>query len=159
LWELFLAEKLGFGWEEVHEIAEEMEHITSKKLIDRLDQFLDYPETDPHGDPIPDVQGRIPINHQVSLADLPLNVISIISNISNQSPDLLELLNQKNIRIGTRIEVKKKFSYDQSMEIKLRTQPSFTISGELARNLFVKSVDQVKPAGNKRKTIKRPNYE
>src|ERR1043166_5061225 len=60
LWEFFLVHKLGFGWEEVHEIAEELEHITSKKLIDRLEEYLDFPQADPHGDPIPDGQGRMP---------------------------------------------------------------------------------------------------
>src|ERR1700744_545986 len=71
LWEYFLVKKLQFGWEEVHEIAEELEHISSRKLIDRLDEFLDFPDTDPHGDPIPDSQGRFQVRNQVSLSDGP----------------------------------------------------------------------------------------
>ncbi len=138
LWEYFLVQKLGFGWEEVHEIAEELEHITSKKLIDRLEEFLDFPQTDPHGDPIPDVQGRIPVSKQVNLADISVNSICTVSNIGDQTSEIMELLNHKNIRIGTKLEVKKKFSYDNSMEIKLRNQPAFTISEHLAKNLFVK---------------------
>jgi DtxR family Mn-dependent transcriptional regulator len=150
LWEFFLVEKLGFGWEEVHDIAEEMEHISSKKLIDRLDAFLNYPSADPHGDPIPDIQGRMPVKQQIHLADLPVNVISTVSNIRNQSSELMELLNHKNIKIGTRIEVKKKFSYDHSLEIKLRNQASFTISDELARTLFVKYRKKPKTTSDKK---------
>ncbi len=138
LWEYFLVQKLGFGWEEVHEMAEELEHVTSKKLIDRLEEFLDFPQTDPHGDPIPDLQGRMPVSKQINLADLPVNAICMVSNIGDQTSDIMELLNHKNIRIGTKLEVKKKFSFDNSMEIKLRNQPAFTISDHLAKNLFVK---------------------
>ena len=150
LWEFFLVEKLGFGWEEVHDIAEEMEHISSKKLIDRLDQYLNYPVADPHGDPIPDMQGRMPVNQQINLSDLPVNVVSTISNIGNQSAELMELLNHKNIKIGSKIEVKKKFSYDNSLEIKIRNQHPFTISGELAKSLFVKYADMPKAATDKK---------
>src|SRR3954471_19141026 len=70
LWEYFLVEKLGFGWEEVHEIAEELEHISSKKLIDRLDEYLNFPQTDPHGDPIPDIDGKIAASKQINLQAL-----------------------------------------------------------------------------------------
>ena len=138
LWEYFLVHNLGFGWEEVHEIAEELEHVSSKKLTDRLEEFLGFPQTDPHGDPIPDLQGRMPVNNQVILADLPVNAICTVSNIGDQTAEIMELLNHKNIRIGTKLEVKKKFSFDNSLEVKLRNQSAFTISEHLARNLFVK---------------------
>src|SRR5579859_7182629 len=75
LWEYFLVKKLQFGWDEVHEIAEELEHISSRELIDRLDDFLGFPQSDPHGDPIPDSQGRIQVRRQLSLSDLPLNKV------------------------------------------------------------------------------------
>src|SRR5687767_14276235 len=87
LWEYFLVEKLHFGWEEVHEMAEELEHISSRKLVDRLDEFLGYPKTDPHGDPIPDSQGKLAMKQQISLAELPLNVTAEVSNISDQSTE------------------------------------------------------------------------
>ena len=144
LWEFFLVEKLGFGWEEVHEIAEEMEHISSRKLIDRLDEYLNFPQTDPHGDPIPDNMGRMPVNQQITISELPLNISAEITSISNPSADLLELLNHKHIKIGTRLEVKKRFVYDQSLEVKLRNQPPFTISAGLAKCLFVKLAEQAK---------------
>jgi len=138
LWEYFLVKKLQFGWEEVHDIAEELEHISSKKLIDRLDAFLDFPQSDPHGDPIPDSSGKVPSIHLLTLANLPVNTVAEISSIGNQSVDMMELLKHKNIRIGSNVEITKKFSFDQSMEIKIGNQPPFTISAILANLLFVK---------------------
>lgn len=138
LWEFFLAEKLKFSWDEVHEVAEDLEHVSSKKLIDKLDEFLGFPRVDPHGDPIPDPDGKIETSRQVSLQDLPLNKPAIVSHVSDQSTEILELLRHKNIRIGTRLEVKRKFDFDHSMEVKMGRQPIFTISEQLAKNIFVK---------------------
>lgn len=137
LWEFFLVEKLGFGWEEVHEIAEELEHISSKKLIDRLDQFLGNPKTDPHGDPIPDSLGRMPEIQQTCLLDLPLNIPADIISVSNQSTSMLDLLKHNKIGIGTRLEVVKRFDFDRSLEIRIPLMPELTISEQLAANLFV----------------------
>lgn len=137
LWEYFLVEKLHFGWEEVHDIAEELEHISSKKLIDRLDEFLGFPKTDPHGDPIPDSTGKVSLKQQVSLLDLQLNVGAEVSNISDQSTEMLELLKHKSISIGTRLEVKKRFAFDNSIELKIKNQGSITISENVAKNVFV----------------------
>lgn len=137
LWESFLVEKLGFGWEEVHEMAEELEHITSKKLVDRLDQFLGFPRSDPHGDPIPDAHGRIAAKKLQSLTSVKLNAPAIVSNISDQSPDMLELLRHRGIALGTKLEVKKKFSFDNSLELKMKNLPAFTISENVARNIYV----------------------
>lgn len=138
LWEYFLVEKLQFGWDEVHEIAEELEHISSKKLVDRLDAFLDFPKTDPHGDPIPDVQGKISQARQVNLCELPLNKPMLVSGIASQTTDMLEMLRLKQIRIGTRVEIRKKFSFDNSMELKIRNMPAITISEQVAKNILVK---------------------
>jgi DtxR family Mn-dependent transcriptional regulator len=145
LWEYFLAEKLKFSWDEVHAVAEDMEHVSSKKLIDKLDEFLGYPRFDPHGDPIPDVHGKIETSKQICIAGLPLNKQAVVSKVGDQSSEILELLKHKNISIGTRVEVKKKFEFDNSMEIKVYQQPasaasriSFTISEQLANNIFVK---------------------
>lgn len=137
LWEYFLAEKLKFNWDEVHAIAEEMEHVGSKKLIDKLDEYLGFPKFDPHGDPIPDVNGKIEISRKICLTELPLNTIAIVSSVSDQSSEILELLEHKKIAIGTRLEIKKKFDFDSSMEIKIRQQPAFTISKQLSENIFV----------------------
>ncbi|RZL99854.1 MAG: metal-dependent transcriptional regulator, partial [Pedobacter sp.] len=141
LWEFFLAEKLKFSWDEVHEVAEDMEHVSSKKLIDKLDEFLGFPRFDPHGDPIPDANGKIETSRQVCLTDLPLNKTGIVCYVSDQSSEMLELLGHKKIGIGTKLEVKKKFTFDNSLEIKMRQQAATTISGELAKNIFVKYDD------------------
>lgn len=140
LWEYFLVDKLQFGWDEVHEVAEELEHISSKKLVEKLDVFLGHPKFDPHGDPIPDSQGKITVQQQINLIDLPLHKIAEVSGVGSQSTELLELLKHKNIGIGTRLEIKRKFSFDHSIEIKLRNQQPFTISQQLAQALFVKQV-------------------
>jgi DtxR family Mn-dependent transcriptional regulator len=137
LWEYFLVEKLQFGWEEVHEIAEELEHISSKKLIDRLDDFLGNPRKDPHGDPIPDANGKMPVLQLISLDSIELNKPMEITGIGNQTPELMELLQRTNIKIGSKLEVKKKFSFDNSLEIKMRNAAPFIISQFLAKNLLV----------------------
>lgn len=137
LWEYFLVEKLQFGWDEVHEIAEELEHISSKKLIDRLDEFLGFPKTDPHGDPIPDSQGRFTLVLQVDLLNLPVGKPGEVSGIGDQSAEMLELLRHKNIALGTKLEVKKRFAFDNSLELKIKNQPAVTISEHVAKNVFV----------------------
>ncbi len=138
LWEFFLAEKLQFDWDEVHAIAEDLEHVSSKKLIDKLDEYLGFPKVDPHGDPIPDNQGKMETSSAIGLHELELNKVAEVSGVGNQSSELLELLKHKNIRIGTKLEVKKRFEFDQSLEVKIRNLPAFTISEQLAKNLLVK---------------------
>jgi DtxR family Mn-dependent transcriptional regulator len=137
LWEYFLAEKLKFKWDEVHVVAEDLEHVSSKKLIDKLDEFLGHPRFDPHGDPIPDSLGKIEDSQQLTLAELPVHMPAEVCRVINQSEEMLELLQHKKINIGTRLEVKRKFSFDRSIEIKLRQQLPFSISDELAKNIFV----------------------
>jgi DtxR family Mn-dependent transcriptional regulator len=138
LWEFFLVEKLQFGWDEVHEVAEELEHVTSKLLIEKLDTYLNYPRFDPHGDPIPDSNGKMSAQQQVNLLALEHHVSAEVTSVGNQSTELLELLKHKNIHMGTILEVKKKFGFDNSLELKIKNQPAVTISEQLARSLFVK---------------------
>lgn len=137
LWEYFLAEKLKFTWDEVHEIAEQMEHVSSKKLIDKLDEYLGYPKFDPHGDPIPDTNGKMETGKQVNLSDLPVDKPAKVCFIANQTELLMEHLNEKKMNIGVSIVVKRKFSYDDSLEIKLDNKV-LTISDQLAKNIFVR---------------------
>src|SRR5918993_2810424 len=161
LWEFFLVEKLRFGWDEVHEIAEELEHISSVTLVDRLDEFLGFPKSDPHGDPIPDSQGKLISRVQVDLLQMPLKKTGRVSSIGDQSPEMLELLTHKSIGIGTKLEVQKKFSFDNSLEVRLElsgkelkslqseqeagksnkkqanNRPVVTISEHVAKNVFV----------------------
>ena len=138
LWEYFLAEKLKFSWDEVHEVAEQLEHVSNKKLIDKLDEYLAFPKFDPHGDPIPDTNGKMETSKQISLPELPLNKMARICCVANQSELLLEHLQEKKIKIGAMVIVKRKFTYDESLEIKLDNKLVLTISGQLAKNIFVK---------------------
>jgi len=137
LWEFFLAEKLKFRWDEVHAVAEDLEHVSSKKLIDKLDEFLGNPKFDPHGDPIPDSLGKMENSAQINLTELPVNKHAEVCRVINQSGELLELLQHRKIHIGTKLEVKRKFNFDQSIEIKLRQQSPFAISEQLAKNIYV----------------------
>ncbi len=138
LWEYFLVEKLQFEWDEVHDIAEELEHVSSRKLIDKLDEFLGFPRSDPHGDPIPDSSGKLIRSQQISLTDLPMQVLAQVSGIGDQSTEMLELLRHKNIKLGTWLELKKKFSFDDSIEIKIKNGSAINISQQVAKNIFVK---------------------
>ena len=137
LWEYFLVEKLGFEWDKVHDIAEELEHISSNELIVKLQHFLGNPSFDPHGDPIPDSNGKIPKLNQLNLSALPLSKTAIVSSVSNQSPQMLEMLKHYAIAIGTPIKLLKKFEFDGSLEIKVSKQPACIISEQIAKNIFV----------------------
>lgn len=140
LWEYFLVDKLQFGWDEVHEVAEELEHISSIKLVDKLDAFLGYPKFDPHGDPIPDSKGRLASQQQELLSVVSLHKSVEITAVGSQSSELLELLKHKGLQMGTRLEVKKIFDFDGSLELKMKNQQIVTISRDLASVLFVKPV-------------------
>ena len=137
LWEYFLSERLQFNWNEVHVLAEELEHVSSKSLTDRLEAYLGYPRFDPHGDPIPDSKGKIETVEKLPLKALQPSETGEVCSVSDQSEDLMQLLEHRKIGIGSRIEVKKKFSFDQSLEIKVKNQV-FTISAQLAGSIFVK---------------------
>ena len=138
LWEHFLVNKLQFGWDEVHAIAEELEHISSPMLIEKLDAYLSYPKFDPHGDPIPDVDGKMEVTKQINLIDLETDREAEVSAVGSQSTELLELLRHKNISIGTLVEIIRKFSFDNSIEIRINKTGIFSISHQLAQTLFVK---------------------
>ena len=148
LWEYFLVNKLEFGWDEVHSIAEELEHINSALLIEKLDAYLSFPKFDPHGDPIPDKNGKMEVKKQINLTDLALNLEAEVSAVGSQSSELLELLKHKNIGIGTVLEVVRKFSFDNSVEIKIKKTPPFSISQQLAQTLFVKPLYDSTPVGS-----------
>jgi len=137
LWEFFLVDKLQFSWEEVHEVAEELEHVRSKKLVDKLDVFLGHPKFDPHGDPIPDSNGKISMQEQLPLAHLPLNKQAVITSVQNQSSELLSFLSSRNIIIGTKVEVKRRLPFDNSIEIKFKNRQSINISEQVANAIQV----------------------
>ena len=137
LWEYFLVAKLGFEWDKVHAIAEELEHVSNQELIQKLDSFLNYPQTDPHGDPIPDGDGKIPVIRQLCIADVIEKKKVIVSSVANQSPAMLELLNHYHINIGTELKINQRFSFDESIEIKVGKYAVCVISNPVAKNIFV----------------------
>jgi len=137
LWEFFLSEKLQFGWDEVHTIAEELEHVSSEKLIDKLDEFLDYPRVDPHGDPIPDAQGNIILRKQIRLSDLAPGVFAEVVSVASQDVQLLEILNHFSINLGTQVRVNNKFEFDESLELEIHQSGIIHLSSVLATSLFV----------------------
>ena len=137
LWEYFLVNQLQFNWEEVHDVAEQLEHVISRKLVDKLDAFLGYPKFDPHGDPIPDSNGKINFQQQIPLVNLPLNTMAIITSVQNQSSDLLAFLSNRDMHIGTKVEVKQKLNFDNSLEVKIKNKQSFHVSEQVANAIQV----------------------
>lgn len=137
LWEVFLVEKLKFNWDEVHEVAEQLEHINSPLLIERLDEFLGFPKYDPHGDPIPDAQGEISIKAKVPLAEIGINQTGIVSAVTDSSSLFLQYLDKIGIYIGAKIKVLDKIEYDNSIEILLDNKRTVTISKEASRNIMI----------------------
>lgn len=136
LWEFFLVNKLGFQWDQVHDIAEELEHISSKELVTKLDNYLDYPSFDPHGDPIPNSKGKMTELKQSSLIEIPLKKTATVSYIKDQSSSMLDLLKHYQIRIGTRLKLVKRFDFDGSVEIKIEKLPDAVLSSVVAQNIY-----------------------
>jgi DtxR family Mn-dependent transcriptional regulator len=139
LWEVFLVEKLDFSWDEVHDIAEQLEHIKSEKLINKLDDFLGNPTKDPHGDPIPDANGNIVIIEKMLLSELTQNQVGICVGVKDSSTEFLKYLDKNEIALGSKIEILLKEDFDLSLKIKV-AQQEITISNKIASNLFVKMV-------------------
>jgi len=136
LWEFFLVNKLGFNWDQVHDIAEELEHINSSELISRLDEYLQFPSFDPHGDPIPNSKGKITDLKRSNLIDIPLKKTVVVSQIKDQSITMLDLLKHFKIGIGTKIKVSKRFEFDGSVEIKIDQMPNAVLSNQVAKNIY-----------------------
>ena len=140
LWEYFLAEKLHFGWDEVHEMAEQLEHVSNDKLTDKLDAFLNHPRFDPHGDPIPDKNGKMALQKRIRLQEMQIGSSAEICAVAGQHSSLLEIMKTKNLAIGTQVEIRKKFDFDNSIELKINgTKPVF-ISDKIAAVIFCKAI-------------------
>lgn len=137
LWEVFLLEKLGFSWDEVHEIAEELEHIKSRKLIDKLDSFLDFPKEDPHGDPIPDKNGTIEKNDKKLISEGELNKKYVCVGVNDSSSEFLQYLDKHKIALGTKLKIIEKESFDNSYTIEIKNK-IITISNKIATKLYIK---------------------
>lgn len=139
LWETFLHEKLEFGWDEVHDIAEQLEHINSEVLTNKLDDFLGNPSHDPHGDPIPTRSGEIKKSNLMLLCDAKLKQKVIMSGVVDHSAPFLQHLNKISLSLGSQIELLDKNEYDGSIEIKLFPASHLHLSKEVAKNILVKT--------------------
>ena len=139
LWEVFLVNKLNFNWDEVHDIAEQLEHIKSEKLINELDKFLDYPAKDPHGDPIPNPAGFIKYTTKLVLSDLAIGETGKFVGIKDSSSTFLKLLDKRKISLGSNIKVLHQEDFDQSIYIGL-DETNLTISVKSANNIYVTKI-------------------
>ncbi|HRD82812.1 MAG: metal-dependent transcriptional regulator [Saprospiraceae bacterium] len=137
LWETFLHQKLGFSWDEVHEVAEQLEHIRSEKLIEMLDRFLGFPESDPHGDPIPDAQGNMNIRTKKTLAEVQPGESCRIAGVKDTSAAFLQYLTQLGLRLDSQIKVLEIIDFDHSMRVALQDGREIHISEKFSQYVFV----------------------
>ena len=126
-----MVEKLNFSWDEIHEVAEQLEHIESDKLIEELDKFLQYPDTDPHGDPIPDKDGNMPVQQQILLSELSENQKGLCIGVKNTTKDFLQYLDK--------IQVISIQPFDNSYQIMVGKEEK-SISSLIAKNIYVKKI-------------------
>ena len=137
LWETFLYEKLDFSWDEVHEVAEQLEHIQSAKLVNKLDEFLDFPEFDPHGDPIPKANGEIPLIAKTLLSEVKGGEVCKVAAVKDTSTLFLQYLEKLKITIGTNIKVLEVIAFDGSLNIQIEDAEPRSVSMKFAESLFV----------------------
>lgn len=138
LWEVFLVDKLGFSWDEVHDLAEQLEHIQGDVLVERLDEFLGHPRFDPHGDPIPDAEGRWTYRSQVLLGALDAGKRGVITGVEDHSPAFLQYLDRMGLVLGAGITVLERFAYDQSLRVRTDDGTERVLSEKVSQNLYVK---------------------
>lgn len=141
LWETFLVDKLRFNWDEVHEIAEQLEHIQSSLLTNRLEEFLGYPHHDPHGDPIPDRKGNIDFHAKTMLADLKVGEEAVIKGVKDTGSKFLQYLDSMKMGLGSAIEVTERIEYDDSIVIRIGGEREVTVSKQVSRNLYVEVIE------------------
>ncbi len=138
LWEVFLVDKLHFSWDEVHEIAEQLEHIQSSKLIDKLDAFLDYPKYDPHGDPIPDIEGRLKPISSLTLSDALVGKSYTVVAVNDSSAEFLKYLMQLKITLSAKLDILERIQYDQSLRIRVNNTHEIMISEKTSMQLIIR---------------------
>lgn len=138
LWEVFLVDKLFYTWDEVHEMAEQLEHIRSDSLTERLDKYLGSPKTDPHGDPIPNKDGSINYQTDTFLSDLNVGMEGTIMGVKDHMPKFLKFLDSLNLNLGVVLKVMENYDYDHSMRVLLKGNKEITLSQKVCDNLFVK---------------------
>ncbi len=137
LWESFLVDKLNFNWDEIHEIAEQLEHINSPKLVDKLDEHLGFPKFDPHGDPIPDKNGKFQQINELILSKLEEQESGILVGVKEHSSEFLKYLENIPLLLGATVKVLEKFNFDASMKILVNNNIELMISSSVANHLNV----------------------
>lgn len=137
LWETFLVEKLNFSWDEVHDVAEQLEHIQSPLLIEKLDEFLGYPTADPHGHPIPDKDGKVQELRLIPLSESVVNKKAVVRSVKDGSPAFLQYLSKIGIYIGAKVSILDKIEFDGSLELLIDNKNKVFISREAAENLLI----------------------
>lgn len=138
LWEVFLLEKLGYGWEEVHDIAEQLEHIHNEDLADKLDKFLEYPEYDPHGDPIPQANGKMASTYKTMLLEVKPGDSCQVAAVKDTSVEFLQYLEKLGVGIGTRLKVIEKIAFDGSMAIQVgKKGDTINVSKKFGESILV----------------------
>ncbi|MEO6832443.1 MAG: metal-dependent transcriptional regulator [Chitinophagaceae bacterium] len=137
LTEMYLVEKMGFGWEEVHEIAEQVEHIQSPRFFEKMDEILNHPTIDPHGSPIPDTEGKISWTRYEKLSDCSNGAVVTFVAVTNSVADFLLYLNDKDLKLGTKLTIKAIESYDKSMIVSYIGHPSETLSSIVCEKMLV----------------------
>ena len=140
LWEVFLVKKLRFTWDQVHDIAEQLEHIQSEELIMRLDAYLDYPKFDPHGDPIPNADGKFTIRSQTPLSEMHSGQEGSLVGVKEHQSDFLQYLNSQHVKLGTIIKVLETIPFDSSMRIVIDHKKEITVTSKVAQNLLIKKI-------------------
>lgn len=140
LWEVFLVKMLDFSWDKVHDIAEQLEHVQSEELVERLDAFLERPKFDPHGDPIPDSEGKMAIRKQTLLSSLKPNDLAVLVGVQESNATFLQYLDKMHLSLGTNLNVVEHFEYDGSMRIALDQGEEITISHKVCENLYVQKI-------------------
>lgn len=140
LWEVFLVDKLQFAWDEVHPIAEELEHIKSEKLVAQLDEFLAYPKFDPHGDPIPDADGNFTFRQQILLSDLEVGKLGMLVGVQEHTKPFLQYLDSLELGLGTEVKILERFAYDESVRLCLNDNREVVLSQKVSQNLFIKLI-------------------
>lgn len=138
LTEMFLVEKLGIGWDEVHDIAEHIEHLKSPLFFDRIDELLGFPTHDPHGSPIPDKKGNVKTLDLKMLSDCRIGDVVVLKALGHTSDDFLKFLNNKKLALGTKIKVIDKESFDGSMTLAYDGHPNEVMSEVVCEKLLVK---------------------
>lgn len=137
LTEMFLVEKMGFGWENVHEIAEQLEHVHSEDFFDKMDEILNFPKVDPHGEPIPDKDGIIITQNLKKLSECKVNDMVILTSVTISTDDFLNYLNQRNLALGEEILIKNIEKFDGSMQIEFSDRTE-VLSKMVCEKLLVK---------------------